>query len=52
MTQAPRPDYSQLPPSVPLDETVAQQVERDERYGGPGGGGDVTGVAVADGDGD
>ena len=52
MTQEPRPDYGHLPPAVPLEDTVAHQVDVDERYGGPGGGGDVTGGAVADGDGD
>ena len=48
----PAPDYGQLPPSVPLEDTVAHQVNVEERYGGPGGGGDVTGIAVADADGD
>jgi len=47
MTTQPPEDFSKLPPSVPLEETIAHQLEGDEPYGGPGGGGDAV-----DGDGD
>lgn len=43
----PPEDFSQLPPSVPLEETVAHQLEKEEIPLGPeGGGGGI------DGDGD
>lgn len=50
MTTEPPEDFSDLPPSVPLEETIAYQLERDKPYGGPEGGGD--GVDGVDGDGD
>jgi hypothetical protein len=44
MTQSPPERFGQLPAETPLEDTVALELEED-RYGGPGGGGD-------DGDGD
>lgn len=45
MTQPPE-DFSELPSSVPLEETIAYQLEGENPFGGPGGGDAV------DGDGD
>lgn len=47
MTKQPPEDFSKLPPSVPLEETIAYQLE-EEIPRGPEGGGD----AVDGGDGD
>ncbi|MDP3892241.1 hypothetical protein [Nocardioides sp.] len=46
MTTRPADDYSELPPTLPLEETVAHHLEGEERFGGPGGADSV------DGDGD
>lgn len=30
-------DFTRLPDAVPVDQTVSQQLEEEERYGGPEG---------------
>ena len=51
MSQEPRPDYDQLPPSVPLSDTVAHQGQDDDRYNA-GGAGDAVGAVPDGADGD
>jgi hypothetical protein len=45
-----RPDFTRLPSDVPVEETLAMQLEDEDRWAGPGGGGGE--LAAVDGDGD
>ncbi len=44
-----RPDFTHLPTDVPVEETLAIELD-DDRWAGPGGGGGD--LAAVDGDGD
>ncbi|MEU0315939.1 hypothetical protein [Nocardioides sp. NPDC006273] len=49
MTKQPPEDFSKLPPSVPLEETVAYQAAEKEIPLGPeGGGGGIDGAGDGD----
>ena len=43
-------DFTRLPDEVPLDQTVAIELDETDRWAGAGGGGGDLGVAEADGD--
>jgi hypothetical protein len=45
-----RPDFTRLPPDVPVEEILAIELEDDDRWAGLGGGGGD--LATAEGDGD
>ncbi|MFE7226238.1 hypothetical protein ACFU7D_15715 [Nocardioides sp. NPDC057577] len=48
MTRQPPEDFSKLPPSVPLEETIAYQLEKEVPPGPEGGGDAVDGGGDGD----
>jgi hypothetical protein len=48
MTKDPPEDFSKLPPSVPLEETIAYQAEKEIPLGPEGGGGGIEGGGDGD----